>query len=622
VAEEVLSYEVDLTDLMSEPAHKAADAVDQLGEHSKKAKDHLAELTGGLLKTIEPTEVLRHSFESAGEGLKEFKEGLASGEVKGMVSGLADTLAGLSQSLDLLVPGLGQVASAAIKVGGAFAAMTVGIIQSGVEMALEVTSVNEKLEATFDALGYDGPESGKKTITMLNELAGTLPQSRDQLAQWTKQFEALGVTDLDELRNQLKATASAQAIMGDVGAQAYTTITKKVQEAIEAHHGLKLSEKSLTALYNAGVNVTDISDKLGITTAQLAAQLKKGTLDAESFGNALETTLIEKGKKPLEAMENELGVLKTKGLETLNHLFDDIDTKPLTDAIKSVIQLGDQGEPSGQVLKDGVTAGINGVIRAIGHGITEAEIFFLKLEVYALELELKLKPIVNLLERMGVLSKENATPQWGGNGLAPGAPGSPGGPPAPEFKTGLTVTRDAGLAGAEGLALGGPVGGPLIAAALALGTAITGALDIGVQNDINKVRQSGWKVGDAAIQGAKERLDAHSPSRVFMDIGANAGVGLGMGLQGSRAHVERGGYQAGGFAVGGLQAGLYDHHRERPFGYGRSEDVYESRGGGKGVHIEHLDVTIMAPNGVTNATEISANALARVLERYQLGAGR
>ena len=129
---------------------------------------------------------------------------------------------------------------------------------------------------------------------------------------------------------------------------------------------------------------------MGLGVKQLTAGLKAGTIDAQKFGNAMSDSLVEKGKKPLEAMGNELGTLKTKLGETLSHLFDGIDTAPITDVLKSVIDLGDQGEPSGQALKDGLKGGINAIVQEIGHLVHEAEIMFLDLEIGWL----KNKPVI------------------------------------------------------------------------------------------------------------------------------------------------------------------------------------------------------------------------------------
>src|SRR5580698_1427806 len=281
-----LEFAVSLEDHVSPSASKAGAAIRQLGNDMGEAKLKIHDTGEGFLKVVEPIEVMKDSLKDVGAGFSEFASALRSGNIEGAIDGLTEALAGAAKMLDLIVPGLGEAAAAAIKFGGAMAGTTVGLV----ETALEVTAVNDKLEQTFQALAR-GPEAGKKTLDFLNRLSHDLPQSRDELAKWTKQFQALGVTDLGELEKHIRAAASAQAIMGDEGAAAYTKITERVHVAIEEHKGLKLAEKSLKSLYDAGVNVTDIADRMGLTTKQLAANLKAGTIDAEKFGDALSNTL-------------------------------------------------------------------------------------------------------------------------------------------------------------------------------------------------------------------------------------------------------------------------------------------------------------------------------------------
>ena len=384
--------------------HAAALAMNAAWNEGAKGADAVGE---HMLRTVEPAEVMRHALEGARDGLREFASGVRSGEVKEAVSGIAETMAGLAQTLDLVVPGLGQVAAAAIRAGGAFVAMTVGIVQGGVEMALEVNAVNERLEATFQALGK-GPDAGKATLGMLDDLSRKLPQSRTQLAEWTQQFEAMGITDLGALRHQIEATAGAQAIAGAAGAGAYESLTRKVQGAIDSHEGLlKVDRRMIATLHELGAGDMMVGGRKLIQGA---------TVDAQAFGNALSQSLVEKGAGPLEAMGNEISTLRTKAQETFGHLFDGIDTAPITDALKSVIMLGDQGEPSGAALHDGIAGGLNAVIREIGEMITEAELWFLDLELQVLKSGVTMEDVKSTIHDVATTIKAlvgDAKELWG-----------------------------------------------------------------------------------------------------------------------------------------------------------------------------------------------------------------
>lgn len=382
-----------------EQVYSLADAIGPGGvpPEAKQPKDQ----AHGLFRIVEPVEIARHAVEEFGRGFQRMGTALKSADVGGVVEGATESLAGLASTLDLVVPGLGQVASAAIKATGAITGFTAEIIESGVETALEVSQVNSTLKATFDALGTQGPESGEKTIGMLNRLSSRLPQSREKLAEYTKEFEALGITDLGQLEYQVRATASAQAILGDSGAAAYEHLSRKIHLAVEAGQGLKLGERALERIYAAGSNATDVADRLGISVRQLRQRLEAGTMNAVAFGNALSASLTDKGQKPIEAMMASWDGLKMKGAEVWHHLFDDIDVTPLTNAIAMVVDLGNKGEPSGQGLRKGITAGLNGIIRALGEATIQGAAFFLHLEASAIRLETKLRPLERWVTRIG-----------------------------------------------------------------------------------------------------------------------------------------------------------------------------------------------------------------------------
>lgn len=389
---EKAEFEVALKDHMSGPAKEAGAALHGLSSEV----GHVAESTHHLdheVERLEFHEILKDAFKEVTGGMREFGSGLRNLELGEAIRGATEAASGLAQTLDLLYPGLGQVTAAAVRTAGAVGELAAGLVDT----ALEVTEFNERTEATFEALG-EGPGAGKATLGFLNEMATQLPQSRKQLAEWTEQFEAMGETDLGALKDDIMATASAQAIMGDKGATTYQELTKRVNVAIEAHSGLKLAERSLKQLYDAGINVTDVAGRMGVSVTTLKAQLKSGTADAEKFGEAMRASLLEKGEKPLEAMGNKLGTLKTKLSETIGHLFDDVDTSPILDAIKSVIDLGDQGEPSGQQLKAGITGGLNAIIKGIGEVVHEGELMFLDLEIGWLKNKTTIMSVVHNVE--------------------------------------------------------------------------------------------------------------------------------------------------------------------------------------------------------------------------------
>ena len=513
---------------------------------------------------------------------------LKAGDPKAAIEGATNALAGLASTLDLVAPGLGQAASALVKLGGAFVGVTAEIIEAGVELAVEVRATNAALEATFDALGK-GPEAGKATVDMLDEVRGSLPQTRQQLAAWTRDLEKMDVTDLGAVRNGLLAIASAQGILGEEGPAAYEKIERKVQDAIAGHHKLTIAGKELTR--TIGTNLTEaIAQRMGLSLEKLEQQLKAGTVDASKFGNAMEQTFIEKGSKGLDAMWMKSGAITAKLKDSFGELFSDVDTSPLTEGLRDVLGLLDNGQPSADALKGHITSAFNEIVKDIGSAIEEGEYWFLSMEVWALSMELNLRPVWRIIKEiagaLGTIGKDL--------GIGP-TPTVPGAPP----KTVEQNQADAALSTFKWL------GGP----ANFVGVGIAQGLINGMQSKFAEVVATGDRLGEGAITGTKTGAGTRSPSVPAMRIGGFVSRGLELGMLNDIGLPARAGRQIGGAAIGGMVGAAI-------VGGGAAN----GNGGGLTITIQNLNVT--GREGVTDATALSASGLAVVLERYQLASGR
>lgn len=570
---EGIQFDVKLNDLLTTNANRIVEAMDRLTNAMESGRKSSEQLGDGLTKVKDPAEIAHRALEGVTAGVKGMAAALAGGDAKGVVEGLTESLAAMAGLLDLVAPGLGAVAAAAVKVGGAFAAMTVGILLGGEELALEVNALNAQLEATFDALGK-GPGAGHQTLEMLDEMARRLPQSREQLADWTRAIEKMGVTDLSKVQDELLATASAQAILGESGPAAYEKIARKVHDAEQGHHKLTIAARELTR--TIGTNLSEaVAKRMGLSLEQLETKLKAGTVDATTFGDALEKTLIEKGAKGLDALWASKAWSKIK--EQGRELFADVDTSPITDAMRNLLVLFDQTQPSGQAAKATITDVFNAIAKVIGSGITEAEVFFLTLEVYALASEVALIPL------LGTLEKVYAALQIVGK-VAGG------------LVTGNIGASQAGLDAGAALGSTAPVG-----RSMALGL-ITGMLDM-----VAEVGQAGVTLGEAGVKGTKQGAGVKSPSKPAMEIGGYVAEGLGLGMTGSSA-PGRAGRQLSANALGGLAGSALS-----------AAGAAKSNGG---VTISGLVINITAPQGVTDAAGLSATGLTIALERLQLASGR
>jgi hypothetical protein len=551
-----LKYSVSLEDGISPSAKKASASVERLTLDLSKAKGALSTYQAQLTRAKAIGDV---------EGYRKYSA-LVS-EARGNVYRLSDALGTAKVEGDGFVGALGAAGLGLVTLGvtaAAAGAAIVGGLVAGlekvIETALDVTSTNKRLEASFEALG--GAGSGAKTLAFVDDLATKLPQSRKEIAGWVSQFQALGITDLGQIREQILATASAQALtfaQGGQGAEVYTKLAERIHIAVEEHKGLKLADKQLKQLYESGLNVTEVAaayaketHQAGYSAQRLALELKAGTINAQAFGNALSTTLVDKGKGPLEAMGSDLGVLATKAKETFEHFFDDIDGSPITDALKSVISLGDQGEPSGQALKKGITGALNEIIKWIGSGITEAEIFFLDLEIGALKSGISMQDVRDVLQEITADLK--------------------------------TAAKAAGVLY--------DVFGDIVGIGATMADSFHDPLDRVKRQLENKPTD----VGSLATRDDTGSAPAHA----------------GGGMIGKPARGEVfASVEPGELVIPRRIASLL-----------QSSDVGNDNRDAGGVTINELHLTIQAPQGVTDATHISASGLATALERFQLASGR
>lgn len=573
--------------MLTPGAEKAKSSVKSLSTTLTKAKGDLAGYQSQLKLAKDIGDI---------EGYRKYS-GLVN-QGKQSVFGLTQQLEGAKSSLASSAKNATQMAAAFGPIAVAAAVAVAGIAalvvtaKEFVIKSLDVVNASQLMTAQFEALG--GAGSGKKTTAMLGELSEKLPQTKTQLAEWTRQIEKMGVTDLGKIRSELIATASAQAILGEGGDQAYEKITRKIHDAIDANHTLKISSKELTR--TIGTNLAGAAAaKMGMTLEQLETKLKAG-LDpkkAHEFGEALKSTFIEKGKGPLDVMMNSLETMGKKAQAAWNRLFSGVDTKPLTEGLRNIIALFDSGAPSADGMKAGFTGAMNAIIRLLGSALESGEYWFLTIELAAIKTYTAVKPLIKAIE---TISGAMSTVGKAHDSLAGGA----------ADKLGLSK-EDTKTAGNElfSVFMGALTGGQYQFADM-FGR-IIGSLGDAKAQEIAYAQ--GKNIGKSAESGIKDSLGVHSPSTAAIKIGMNVGEGLGMGMENSPA-PDRAARTISSNALGGLAGG------KSPFGGGSAND----NGAGGTSNVFHIAIT--APEGVTDAHQLSVIGLSTALERYQIGSGR
>lgn len=350
---------------------------------------------------------------AAADGIKAAFSSLAQGDAKGAVMGLTDAVAGLAKSLDLVVPGLGELVSAVVKIAGGMAAVTVGLVQAGMEFAIAASQGKTASIAMFTALG-NGVTTGEEVDDMLSNLADQIGISKDELGKLTQGFMQMGITGTAELEKLTIAAQSAVAITGSpAGAEAFEALTKKITLAAEAGGKFKLGQKQLLALNKMGITAADVAGKMGLKTGELTKGLEAGTIDAKKFGDAMNDALIEKGKGPLDKMSNSLASIKGRFMQMWTDIFEDIDVGPFMHEVKSLFEtIFSGGENSGKVLKAGIGGFFQKAFDLATKVVPIVKHFLLYIILYGMKAYNALFPIIRAFVLLGRTISTALTPMF------------------------------------------------------------------------------------------------------------------------------------------------------------------------------------------------------------------
>lgn len=617
----VLDYVVSLEDKMSAPSKAAAGSLENLtnkmlgaqkalgqvnpeplGKKLKKTGEDSDSTLSKLLKT-EQLGIVREAFAGAAAGVKEFAGSIKEGDLKGAVGGVTESLAGMAGLLDLIYPGLGQVASAVIKLTGGLLGLVVGLAQSGVEMAISATQGKQAMISMFDALGA-GKITGEEVEGMLSDLSAQLGVTKDQLAPLTKNFLAMGITGKDALERITTAAISAEAITKG-GADAFTTMTKKIEAAGQAGQALKIPVKGMGALFDMGLKVEDIAGKMGMSAKDLGDKMKEGLSPAlaAKFGDAMQTALIEKGAKPLQRMGMSIDNMKKMFSQSIEDMFEDMGSaiEPFLKEIKSFFAVFSQANPSGRAMKVFIGGALTNIFSILTKIVPPIKHFFLDMIILSLKTYIFVKQhwstvknvFLALVIVMGIL-------------IAPV----------------LAVVAVFAAAVAISLAVGAGIMWVIDAlvglgkAAFSAGADFVSGLVNGIKNGVGMVVDAAKALAGSAIGAVKGVLGIASPSKIMIGMGMNTADGMSAGIDAGASNVEASATAMGGAAAGGAAKGL----SAGDFGKAGAATATPAGGGGES-SMGPVTIQITAPSGVTNALELTELAVAALFERLMLQRG-
>lgn len=277
----------------------------KLGAESGKATKSLKEQAGGLKMVADVLGQVRAVGSDAFAGISSGLAAITKGDMKGAIEGITDAVASLAQSLDLLVPGLGQAASALVK----FAGGGIGLLY---ELGKKTIDENQKLielTNTFDALGSLTGNTGAEMLDNFKELSRELPQTRAQLADMARPLLEAGIQG-DKLDRSLRAQSAAISMLGERGGHAYASATERVIAAQRTLYPIVTSSRQ--ELAKMGLTSKDMAEQMGVSTERMNMQLRFGAFNAGQFGQALDQALAKKGANASRSLMSTLGTLLPK----------------------------------------------------------------------------------------------------------------------------------------------------------------------------------------------------------------------------------------------------------------------------------------------------------------------
>lgn len=614
---------IKLEDQVSGSAKQASGALESAGKSmtglSKTMFDASAAMTIG-----------KESIGAAMTGIKSSFTSLASGDVKGAVQGLTDSVAGMAKMLDLVVPGLGQAVAAVVQIAGGLVGITAGLIKSGMEFAIESNQAKQAMLSMFDAMS-GGAGAGAELDEMLSGLSDKIGITKDALIPLTKGFLQMGVTGTEQLEKLTLAAISATAIVGKGGAEAFTNIQKKIALAAEAGGKFQLGTKQLLQLRDAGVGVSDIAGKMGMKTEALAAALKDGTVDAKKFGDAMTEAVIAKGAGPLERLGSSFEEIKKKFMASIGDMFEDIDVGPFMAEVKSLFAIFSAAPASGQAMKAGIGGFFKEVFAIATKVVPLVKHFLLDMVIYGLKAYIALKPIVKAI-------REFVTSAVGAAII--GA----------VLSSIWNVLKVIGVAILVVVAAAGVLWAAMIAVSVAvwtvvgaLGTALSGAVAAlagwvagaataaydfvaglvnGIANGASQVIGAVTGLAGKATGAFKSALGIASPSKVMLGMGDNMAAGVSEGLEGGAKDVAAASSSVANASVKSMSDGTSGFGAGAP---GGAPSAVAPGGaapeGGGGKSITFAEGSIVINGAGKSALEITEEMIANVLQRMATEGG-
>lgn len=510
------------------------------------------------------------------------------------------------------------LAAAAVALYATIAALVAGYLS----LAFAAASAARNQRILGDAL--TGTAAGGKEFSgVVDQLSRQIPLAKDKIRDMAREL-ALAKLGGRDLQATLTAMGIVAAAVGDQGASAIKSIAEQSKAARRFMIGARDIYGEFTSLAGTGLKKADLLGALAaqmkISTREAERALLAGRVSIEQGVLALEAAAKGRFGKTIAAQMLDFDIQLKKAREALDDLFKDVDLAPLLDGMKTFFSILDTSTVTGDALKFVLTTGLRDVVSILSAGGPIAKKFFQGMIIAALRMYIVLKPIYNdIRDAIGLKP---------GDGLETSAKAA---------ETAMyALAAAAGVAGVAILIALSPLI-LLVAVVGALGYAIAAALDsilfspakaaiyaigeawntlteidyaklgsdaidgivTGITGGAARAMAAIRGLGTSMLQAFRQSIDAHSPSRLFHEVGE---IGIAGGVE------------------GGVDAGAPGAHRAIE-GLGEARPATPSgaaSGGRGGTTIGSFNIgTIVMPSGKPVEADVDSMVRAtfrRVLE--------
>lgn len=354
-------------------------------------------------------------------------------------------------------------------------------------------------------------EAGEETYAQVQNISQALHAPIEKVGALTNELLVSGLDNQERLRNTVEAITELARVQGD---EAGSRLKGLVERNLATGH-FTLSARQLKGIgVSADELYREIGAKVGIGAKQVAARIKAGTLDISTGLEALNEHII-KGK--IGERARSMFKLEDIGVDfknTMQEIFEGIDTSPFLDALKGIGSLFDKNNASGQTMREVIVGAFNQIFKWAGIATEKITLGFIYAQIYMYKAYNTLYPLINAFRKMVAFVPWMMLLKIGLVAVA----------------AALTLLVSPFLiAAAAGTAFWALMT-LMVTQSKDVGLAIINGLIDGIKGGATAVWDAIKGVATGALNTAKSVLGIHSPSIEMMKLGQHTSAGFSQGV--------------------------------------------------------------------------------------------